>query len=622
MFKLRKKRKEKGMEIEDSIMTITEKEKAIIETPFNKKGLEIIWYAIVFFLALILTRVYYLDIIKGDYFSEVARENRVRSITIKASRGNILDKYGNFLVRNIPSIDVVLVPHDLPGNIAERKKISEILAQVLNMNQGNAEAILESQNGKSLDPVPFMENISQDQALVILEKKKLLPGVFLDKTAIRSYENGPIFAHIIGYDGKITRKEIEENSGYHMTDYIGKTGIEKNYEMELKGENGASQVEIDSVGRVIKNLGIINPQPGNDLVLNIDEGLQKKIYDSLSAMLEKTGAKTAAAVAINPQTGGVMALVSFPSFDNNLFAKGITDDEYKEIINNKNLPLLNRVVGGEYPPGSTLKPAVAAAALSEETINQETTVNDKGAINIGSWRFGDWKIHGVVNVRKAIAESCDVFFYSLGGGYGDISGLGMDRMKKYENLFGFGKQTGIDIPGESNGLIPSESWKLEKTKEKWYIGDSYHAAIGQGFVTVTPLQLANYTAAIANEGILYSPRIVNRIKRANGEERIIDSKIIRNNFISKDVLQIVREGMRQAVTSGTAQTLKDLPAEAAGKTGTAQFGTENKTHSWFISFAPYDNPTIAMAVLVEGGGEGNSAALPVTKDVLEWHFSK
>jgi penicillin-binding protein 2 len=621
--KWRKSKISRGVEIEDSIMTVTEQEKAIIETPFEKKGLKIIWFITIIILSVILGRVFYLDVVKGKYYSQLSKNNRIRLIVIKAPRGNILDKSGKFLARNVPSIDAVLVPYDLPNDLNERRKIAENLSNILNMDEGNAEAIIESQNKKSLDPVLFKENITQDQALIILEKIDNLPGVYLDKTAIRNYENSSMFSHIIGYDGKITPEEMSDNKSYQMTDYIGKTGIEKTYENELKGENGADQVEIDSVGRIVKNLGVINPKPGSDLVLNIDEGLQKKIYDSLSGILEKTGSKTAAAVAINPQTGGILALVSLPSYDNNLFAKGISNDEYKGIISDKDLPLLNRVIGGEYPPGSTLKPAVAAAALTEGTITPETTVSDSsGMISIGAWHFGDWKTHGIVDVRKAIAESCDVFFYSVGGGYGNISGLGMDRMKKYENLFGFGEPTGIDLSGESSGLIPSEDWKLQKIKEKWYIGDSYHAAIGQGFVTATPLQLANYTAAIANKGTLYSPRIVNRIKNVNGQEKIVEPKIVRSNFIPKNVLDIVREGMRQTVLSGTAQNLKDLPVEAAGKTGTAQFGTEDKTHSWFITFAPFDNPSIAIAVLVEGGGEGNSAALPVAKDALSWYFSQ
>lgn len=617
----KKRRMRRGVEIEDAIMTVTEKEKALIETPFKRKGLAFVWYFISLSMVFLLGRVFYLDIVEGRYYAVVSQENRIRNIIIKAPRGNILDKFGNVLARNYPSIDAVVMPNYLPKNSQDKKILAEKVAGILNMNSGNVEILFLSQNEKSNEQVLLKENISQDQALILAEKTVELPGISIEKTAIRNYENSVIFSPVIGYDGKITKEEMDKNESYLMTDYIGKTGLEKSYEKELRGICGAQQVEIDSRGEVKKNLGSISPQSGNDLVLNIDQELQKKIYDSLSAMLEKTKTKTAAAAAIDPSTGGILAMVSLPSYDNNLFAGGIGSEDYRKLISDKDFPLLNRATSGEYPPGSTIKPAVAAAALSEKTISEDTTVNDgSGAINVGVWRFGDWKTHGVVDVKKAIAESCDVFFYAIGGGYANIPGLGMDRMKKYENLFGFGEATGVDLPGELKGFIPSEEWKLNYKKEKWYIGDSYHCAIGQGFVLATPLQLANYTAALANGGTLYSPKIVNRIRKNNGEDEYIQPEIIRKNFISSDIMRIVREGMRQTITAGTAQSLKDLPVAAAGKTGTAQFGEEDKTHAWFISFAPFDNPKIAMAVLVEGGGEGHSSAVPVTKEVYEWYF--
>jgi penicillin-binding protein 2 len=619
----RKNKKLKGVEIEDSIMTITQKEKALLEIPFRKKSLNGLWYFILIFLVVLACRVFYLDIISGDYYKELSRNNRIRTLVIKAPRGKITDKFGGILVSNIPSMDAVIIPSDLPTGYEERKAIIRTIADILHMEEGFIETAMESQNQKSLESILLKENISQDEALILAEKNKNLPGIMIENTAIRRYENSVIFSPIIGYDGKINREEMAKNPNYSMTDYIGKTGLEKYYEKELKGKNGAKQVEVDSLGNIKKNIGGINPQIGNDLVLNIDEGLQKKIYDSVAGMLEQTGTKTAAVIAIDPSNGAVLAMVSFPSYDNNLFAEGISGEDYGKIINDKSLPLFNRVISGEYPPGSTLKPAVAAAALSEGIINIDTTVNDStGAIYIGAWKFGDWKIHGMVDVKKAIAESCDVFFYGIGGGHGNIQGLGMDKMKKYENLFGLGNLTGIDLHGEVSGFIPDENWKLETRKEKWYIGDSYHASIGQGFIKTTPLQLANYIAAIANNGILYEPHVVNRIKKNDGNLEIINPKIIRQNFISNKVLNIVRDGMRQVVVSGTAQTLKDLPIAVAGKTGTAQFGSEGKTHGWFVSFAPFDSPEIAMAVLVEGGGEGHSTAVPITRDVLGWYFSR
>lgn len=625
MFKFlgKKRTSQKGLEIEDSIMTITQKEKAVIEAPFSKKGLTIIWYFLVVIIFVLGSRVFYLDTVKGSYYAEISRENRIRQIPIKAPRGNILDKFGHILARSVPSIDVVAIPSYLPTDQNETKQMADNMAGILDLDKGNVEMILESADRKSPDPVLIKENVTQDQALILSERVKDLPGITIDKTAIRSYENSEMFAHVLGYDGKITGEELKKNPDYLMTDYIGKTGLEKQYEKELRGVYGARQAEIDSLGNVKKDLGIVNPQAGSDLMLNIDEELQKKIYESLSSALGNTSTKTAAAVAIDPRNGGVLALVSLPSYDNNLFAKGISNDDYKNIVSDKNLPLFNRVVSGEYPPGSTIKPAIASAALSEGTITPSTIIDGLGGmLRIGNFHFGDWKAHGPSDVRTAIAESNDIFFYSIGGGYGNIEGLGMSRMKKYENLFGFGETTGIDLPGEAKGFIPDENWKQEKIGEKWYIGDSYHSAIGQGFVTATPLQLANYISAIANGGTLYVPEIVNSIKKNNGSVETINSKVIRSNFISKDVISIVREGMRQTVTSGTAQSLKDLPVEIAGKTGTAQFGTENKVHTWFVSFAPYDNPSIAMVVLVEGGNESSSLAVPVTKEVLNWYFSR
>lgn len=618
-----KKRKlSKGIEIDDSVMTATHGEKAMIESPIERKNLQLFWIFIIISSLFLSGRVFYLDWIKGSHYSEISRDNRIRSIVIKAPRGRILDKFGHTLVSNVPSIDVVVIPGDLPKSSDQRRAVALKVSEILGINSGNTVALLENYDPKSINPVLLKENIDQDQVLLMFEKMPELPGIMLEKTAIRKYEDGPIFSQVIGYDGKITEKELDSNPGYFMTDYIGKNGIEKSYEQELKGVYGANQVEIDSMGNIKKNLGVIDPKPGNDLVMNIDEELQKKLFDSLRGIMEETGTQTAAAVAIDPRTGGVLAIVSLPSYDNNLFAKGISQDEYSTLISDTDLPLLNRSIAGVYPPGSTLKPAVAAAALSEGIISENTNINCPGVINIGSWSFRDWKTHGTVSVKDAIAESCDVFFYSLGGGWGNIAGLGMDRMKKYENLFGFGELTGIDIPGEVDGNIPSEEWKKEKIGERWYIGDSYHAAIGQGYVTTTPLQLANYTAAIANGGTLYSPRVVNRIRRNDGSEVFIEADIIRRDFVSKQVLDTVREGMRQTVTSGTAQTLNGLPVKTAGKTGTAQYGTEDKTHGWFISFAPYDDPEIAMAVLVEGGGEGHSSALPVTYDVYKWFFAR
>lgn len=615
------KRIKRGMEIEDSIMTITEKEDAIIEKPFKKKGLDIIWFTIVILLCVLAIRVFYLGIIRNEYYAEVSKGNRVRSVPIKALRGEILDRNGKVLARSVSSMDAIIVPSYLPEDYGQRKEVASRIADILGMDKNNVETMIESQDRKSMDPILLAENITQEQTLILLEKRQDLQGVFMENTAVRQYEYSNIFSQVIGYDGKITREELNKNPDYKMTDYIGKAGLEKRYEKELRGISGAKQVEVDSRGNIKKNLGILSPKPGNDLILSIDADLQKKLYDSMVEIMEKTERKTAVAVAIDPRNGGVLAMVSLPSYDNNLFAGGIKNDDYQSIINNKDLPLLNRAINGEYPPGSTIKPAVAAAALSEGVITPETIIDGMGGrINVGGFNFGDWKTHGPSDVRTAIAESNNIFFYSVGGGYGNIQGLGMSRMKKYENLFGFGFPTGIDLPGESSGFIPDEQWKLDTFKEKWYIGNSYHASIGQGYITATPLQLANYTAALANGGTLYVPRIVSQIKKSDGRVELAGANIIRKDFIDSSVMQVVREGMRKTITDGTAQSLKDLSVAVAGKTGTSQYGGEGKTHGWFISFAPYENPEIAIAILAEGDADGHTLGIPATKAVYAEYF--
>ncbi len=617
-----KRRANKGIEIEDSIMTVMEEEKAVIEKPFQRRGASLMWYGIILTILILAGRVFYLDFFQGNHYQKIAKGNRIKSVIIKAPRGMILDKYGKVLATNIPSLDAIIIPSELPKNYQKRKKMAAKLSEILGMNSGNVEIIFSEENQKSLKPVLLKENIAQDQALIITAQANQFPGVFIDKTAMRSYNDGMIFSTFIGYDGKITNQELKNHPNYMMTDYIGKAGLEKSYEKELRGIYGAHQIEIDSLGNIQKNLGIINPIPGDDLILNIDEKLQKKIYDSLTNILKKSGTKIAAAVAIDPRNGGVLAMVSLPSYNNNWFARGITNQEYSSLITDKSLPLLNRCIAGEYPPGSTIKPGMAAAALSEGIITPSTIISGLGGmLRIGRYHFGDWRVHGPSDVRSAIAQSNDIFFYTVGGGYGKIQGLGMNKMKKYDNLFGFGQLTGIDIPGEAKGFIPDEKWKKEKFGERWYIGDSYHSVIGQGYITTTPLQLANYTATLANGGTLYSPKIVSRIRKSNGQEEIISPKILRSNFIKPNIMKVVREGMRMTVTEGTARSLQSVPVPVAGKTGTAQFGSQGKTHAWFISFAPYQHPVIAMAVLVAGVGEGASYSVPVTKEVYDWYFS-
>lgn len=613
----------RSTEIDDAVLTITESDAVKMEWPISRSFLRFLFISSIIFLCGISARIGYLNIVKGGEYQLEAEHNSLREIVMKAPRGIFYDRFGKPLVSNEPSIDVVIIPLDLPTEKEERDKIQSLLLSTFSLDEDTLHNIFDSLSPRSIQPILLKEKISQEEMILFLSRNRELQGVSLYKTTGRHYVESVIFSHILGYEGKIRKEELLTHPGYLMTDSIGKQGIEKSYDELLRGKNGFMRAEVDAFGHVKEELGIVPPVPGNDLILNIDSLLQKKVFDELQSLLEKKNLKQATAIVMDPRDGAVRAMVSLPSYDNNLFTGGISAEDYQLLVQDISLPLFNRALSGEYPPGSTLKPVIASAALAEGVITPTTTIGGLGGIlRIGNFGFRDWTTHGTSAVREAIAQSNDIFFYSIGGGYGGIEGLGMDRMKKYENLFGYGEKTGIDILGEAVGFIPSPAWKEEEKGERWYIGDDYHASIGQGFITATPLQVLNSIVAIANGGILYKPRIVSQMRDAEGVITKLPTEIIRKDFIDTDILRIVREGMRETVTGGTAMSLKSLPVEVAGKTGTAQFGDENKTHGWFVSFAPYENPVLAMIVLVEGQDTEGYNTVPVTQSVYDWYFSR
>lgn len=611
------------MEIDDAVLTITERDAAKIEWPLNRSILSFFFILMVGALFILGGRVFYLNVLKGDQYQQAALRNSLRKLIIPAPRGIIYDRFSKPLVYNVPSMDAIVIPADIPEDENRQREMKHMLESTFDVEASILDDLFVKLDRHSTAPLLLKERVGQEETLLFMSRSHELPGISLYRTTHRNYTDSLIFSHVLGYEGKIKKEELVDHPDYLMTDSIGKQGIEKSYESVLRGQHGFQQVEVDALGQIKKELGIVPPVSGNDLILNIDADLQKKTFDSLQALLEKSDLKRAAAIALDPQTGAVRAIVSLPSFDNNLFADGISSSEYQTLIGDPSQPLFNRALAGEYPPGSTIKPVLAAAALAEKVVDEHTQIESKGGISIGKFFFGDWRVNGFTDIRRAIAVSSDVYFYSIGGGYGGIEGLGMDRMKKYENLFGYGEKTGIDMPSEGDGFIPSPEWKKEKIGERWYIGDDYHASIGQGFVTATPLQIVNTIAAIANGGTLYAPRIASQIRSADGRVTQIPPQVVRKNFIDSDILRIVREGMRETVTEGTAQSLKDSPVAIAGKTGTAQFGVGGKdTHGWFVSFAPFDKPEIAMVVLVEGQGLEGYNAVPVTKEIYDWYFSR
>ncbi len=652
----------------EAIRSIEQKGK--LEQPIKSRNFVIFFILIIICLFGLFLRSGYLQIVKGDYYQDLSQGNRLRIYPITAPRGIIYDQTGQPLVYNTPSFDLVVNLNDFFDNSKEKQeeilgKISVILADsakdpavILNVSEEskrkdssaspqndketsqNNKEIKESLNqdieearGK-VSQMVLLKGIERSAALILETTIDDWPGFRLEKNAQRQYAAGSYLAHIIGYTGQVTPLDLEDNPDYWLNDQIGKSGLECFYEELLRGEPGQEQIEVDSLGKTQRLLAVKLAKPGQGLVLHLDKNLQIKLQDSLDRMLKKLGyprKRKAAAIAINPQNGSVLALVSLPSFDSNLFVRGISQEDLIDLENDSSQPFLNRALAGQYPPGSTIKPLIGAAALQEKAIGSRQSIDCHGAIAIANkynpeiiYNFPDWKNHGPIGIIEAIAQSCNVFFYTAGGGYGRIEGLGLERIKKYLEYFGLGRNTGIDLPHEEIGLIPDQEWKeAAKSGEEWYLGDTYHLSIGQGDILVTPLQMTMSLAAIANGGILYQPQIVDKIIDTEGNlvEDISVQKMA-DGFIDSENIKIVQEGMRQAVLAGSARALADLPVKAAGKTGTAQFGNQGETHAWFIGYAPYDNPEIVIAVLVEAGGQGHEAAAPVAKEVLQWYFSQ
>lgn len=568
-------------------------------------------------------RLFQLQIFQGSKKFQEAEGNRIKETVLRAPRGIIYDKKGNMLVKNIPNSELVVTPKYLPREASKRDEIYLQIARILSVSEIELKKTAESKGLDLMEQLILAKHIQGDQLLLLETKISQLPGLSVEINPIREYPYKDLMSHVLGYTGRISEEEYKDKKDkYLFSDFIGKMGLEKTYESFLKGENGKKQIEVDVFGKPIKNLSSKEVIPGSNVNLSLDLSFQGAVTSALQKGLQKVNSQKGVAVVLNPQNGQILSLVSLPSFDNNLFAKEISPEDFSNLSNDSLQPLFNRVIAGAYPSGSTIKPFTASAGLEEGIITPQTTINDSGEIRIGDWVFPDWKAHGTVDVYKAISQSCNVFFYHVGGGYGDIKGVGAEKLGEYFKKFGFGQTTGVDLTGEAQGQIPSPDWKEKIKKEPWYLGDTYHMAIGQGDVLVTPLQMVNAIASIANGGKLYKPTFLDKITDFKGETvKQFTSQVIKENFVSQSTLEVVREGMRQAVTEGSARSLNSLPVPIAGKTGTAEFGENNQgKHAWFAGFAPFDNPQIALVILVEGGGEGSETAVPIAQEIFDYYF--
>lgn len=615
-------------------------ERETVGRSFDFSKLILVIVGMVSMFTILFARAAHLQISKGDYYYSMAEGNRIRIKRIEPNRGIIYDRNLKALVRNQANFLLYLIPADLPKEATERDLIFQHISEIL-----GGEDLSETKNKvdtlgqKSLEayqPLFVIDNIEYEKALKLYLEAEKWPGVVLSNKTRREYlipeeldgeKRKLSLSHVLGYTGKINEKELSDyGDEYLPIDYIGKMGVEYFWENELRGQSGKEQIEVDALGKEKKNLGKEEAIDGRNLVLSLDTSLQNKLEEIISLYLEKLKLTRASAIVMDPNNGEVLAMVSLPAFDNNSFAKGISKDEYSTLITREDKPLFNRSVSGEFPSGSTIKPVMSAAALQERVVSEDTSFLSNGGVRIGQWYFPDWKGggHGMTDVRKAIAESVNTFFYYIGGGNNaDFVGLGVDRIVKYFAMFGLGTQTGIDLAGEASGFLPSKEWKEATKGERWYIGDTYHLAIGQGDLLVTPLQVAAYTCVFANGGALYRPHLVKEV--LSGSDQLIqkiETEPVRKDFIDAYNMEVVRQGMRDTITKGSARSLQSVGVPVAGKTGTAQWSTKNNNHAWFTGFAPYENPEVAVTILIEEGGEGSSVAVPIANEFLTWYFGE
>ena len=595
------------------------------EVPLSEKMPHILFGIFLVIALIMLSKTFYLQAFQGKKLLTQAENNKGSASLIMPERGIIYDKNLKKLVINSPAYD--LVCDRARFSVSSEETIQELkdISGIFGKDTGEIESkIMNSDLPEAL----VVENVSHENLLVLETKINDFKGCKIQQNTKRGYIYGPIFSQVLGYTGRINKDEYSDSSGYLINDFMGKDGLEKQYESYLRGTPGQakSAKERDKVE--------VAPVPGYNLVLNIDAELQKKIYESLEKSIKTIGSKKGAAVAMNPKTGAVLALVSYPAYDDNMFSGGISYEDYALLSNDPNQPLFNRVIASRYPTGSTIKPFEASGALQEKTISPEKQINDPGYLEIRGrdgtvvQTFRGVTPHGWVDMRKALAVSSNIYFYTVAGGYGDQQGLGPARIKKYLSLFGWGEKTGIDLPGEVSGFIPDPAWKKITKGSSWTDGDTYNLSIGQSDLQVTPLQLASAYCAIANGGTLYKPQILDKIigPLTSSAQPIKESspEIIRSNFIDLENLKIVQEGMRMGVTDpeGSSFSLNSLPINVASKTGTAEIGREGVFQAWIASYAPYEDPEIVFVATIESVEGLRAATLPVAKEVLNWYFSK
>jgi penicillin-binding protein 2 len=563
-------------------------------------------------IAVLIGRAAYLQIYQGEYYAGLADGNRIRIVPSMAPRGTFYDRNGELLVTNRPGFSVSLLPLTAPIS----DDVIDRLSDLLKVPTDEIKTKIAGHSG--FNPIRIKTDVTPDIVSIIEEQKSQYPGVVIEVTPIRDYILKQEGAHTFGYVSEINDAELEKmkDEGYKSGDIIGKFGLEKVYDKELRGENGGQQVEVDVSGKPVQILGRKEPVPGDDLELTIDINLQQAAEKAVDEQLTQIGAHAAAAVVMNPQTGEILAMVSRPAFDPNLFAHGISSKDWNQLNNNPYHPMDNKTITGEYPPGSTFKIVTGTAALTEGVVTPDEQIFDSGHHWIIPKGNADGEALGWLNFRTALAHSDNVYFYEMG------NRLGIDRLEKYARMFGLGAKTGIDLPYEATGLVANRRYKEKNFDDgEWYLSETFDAAIGQGFNLVTPLQAAMVMGEIAADGKRYKPHVVNRIIAPDGSVvKDFQPELLSQLDVPEEDIKLVQDGLHDVTKYGTAaSSFRGFTVDIAGKTGTAE-NSQGRDHGWFVAYGPFDNPNIVVAVIVENGGYGSQSAVPIGRKILEAAF--
>ncbi|MGV3628113.1 MAG: penicillin-binding protein 2 [Betaproteobacteria bacterium] len=597
-----------------------------------RRRLAILGFFVLTLFGLLLLRFFYLQVIQHGHYSTLAEANRISILPIAPHRGIIVDRNGVMLAHNYSAYTLEITPSKVQ-NLDDTIDALATIVEITPRDRRRFRKLLEE--SKRFESLPIRTRLSDEEIARFAVHRYRFPGVDAKARLFRQYPQGEMFSHVVGHIGRINQREVEQLekedrlANYRGSDYIGKTGLEQSYEKFLHGTTGVEEVEVDSGGRAVRTLSRTPPVSGNNLVLNLDAKLQEVAYNAF-------GDRRGALVAIDPATGGILAFVSKPGFDPNLFVDGIDPQSWSELNGSPDKPLLNRASAGTYPPGSTFKPFMALAALFYGKRTPQQAISDPGYYIFGGHRFRDDKVdgHGMVDMYKSIVVSCDTYYYVL------ANDLGIDPIARFMALFGFGSRTGIDIAGEVTGVLPSTEWKMRRfskpEQKKWYAGETISVGIGQGYNNYTPLQLASATATLANDGVMFRPHIVNYIEDIRTRDKTpIEPKPLRDLGLNPEHIKVIKDAMIGVNKEGTsARVFAGAPYTSAGKTGTSQViaikqgekyvesrvAEQHRDHALFIAYAPADKPTIALAVIAENSGFGARAAAPVARQVLDYHL--